>query len=65
VTRDLVLVAWSLAALLAVIAEGLALARPRRFAHLDEVLGLLTTTTAGRIVFLLGWMWLGWHYFAR
>ncbi len=26
---------------------------------------LLTSTPARRVLMLIGWMWLGWHFFAR
>jgi Family of unknown function (DUF6186) len=28
-------------------------------------LGYLMRRPAGRLLVLLGWLWLGWHYFAR
>lgn len=30
-----------------------------------EWLGYIMHAPAGRILVLLGWLWLGWHYFAR
>ncbi len=30
-----------------------------------EWLGYLMRPRAGRALILLGWLWLGWHYFAR
>ena len=32
---------------------------------LGEWLGYLMRARAGRALILLGWLWLGWHYFAR
>jgi len=29
------------------------------------LLRLLTATRTRRILMLIGWMWLGWHFFAR
>ena len=29
------------------------------------VLRVLTATRARRVLMLIGWMWLGWHFFAR
>jgi hypothetical protein len=28
-------------------------------------LGYVMRSTAGRALILVGWLWLGWHYFAR
>jgi hypothetical protein len=32
---------------------------------LGEWLGYVMRPPAGRALVLLGWLWLGWHYFAR
>jgi hypothetical protein len=32
---------------------------------LGEWLGYIMRSRAGRALVLLGWLWLGWHYFAR
>lgn len=31
----------------------------------SEWLGYVMRPKAGRALILLGWLWLGWHYFAR
>lgn len=31
----------------------------------SEWLGWVMRPKAGRALILLGWLWLGWHYFAR
>lgn len=36
-----------------------------RVPTLGEWLGYLMRARAGRAVILVGWLWLGWHYFAR
>jgi Family of unknown function (DUF6186) len=36
-----------------------------RVPTLGEWLGYLMRARAGRAAILLGWLWLGWHYFAR
>jgi len=36
-----------------------------RVPTLGEWLGYLMRARAGRAVILLGWLWIGWHYFAR
>ena len=39
--------------------------RTTRVPSLGEWLGYLMRARAGRALILLGWLWLGWHYFAR
>jgi Family of unknown function (DUF6186) len=36
-----------------------------RIPTLGEWLGYIMRARAGRAAILLGWLWLGWHYFAR
>ena len=36
-----------------------------RVPTLGEWLGYIMRARAGRAAILLGWLWLGWHYFAR
>jgi hypothetical protein len=36
-----------------------------RIPTLGEWLGYVMRPKAGRFLVLLGWLWLGWHYFAR
>jgi len=36
-----------------------------RIPTLGQWLGYLMRPRAGRLLILLGWLWLGWHYFAR
>ena len=36
-----------------------------RIPKLGELLGFLMRPRTGRVLVLLGWLWLGWHYFAR
>jgi hypothetical protein len=36
-----------------------------RIPTVGEWLGYLMRARAGRLLVLLGWLWLGWHYFAR
>lgn len=37
----------------------------RRLASLSDVLDRLTCRTWSLVVLFVGWMWLGWHLFAR
>ena len=36
-----------------------------RIPTLGEWLGYVMRPRAGRALILAGWLWLGWHYFAR
>ena len=36
-----------------------------RIPTLGEWLGYVMRPRTGRALILLGWLWLGWHYFAR
>ena len=64
-SRALFLAAWALVAATFVGIESTSLATRRRVPGLVETLRALTRGTAGRLVLFLGWMWLGWHIFAR
>lgn len=45
--------------------EFLARRKDSRIPTLGEWLGYVMRTKAGRLLVLLGWLWLGWHYFSR
>jgi hypothetical protein len=36
-----------------------------RIPTLGQWLGYVMRPRAGRLLILLGWLWLGWHYFSR
>jgi Family of unknown function (DUF6186) len=36
-----------------------------RIPTLGEWLGYVMRPRAGRLLILVGWLWLGWHYFSR
>jgi len=38
---------------------------PTRMARPSDVLGRVVSVPALRVAVLLGWMWVGWHLFAR
>jgi Family of unknown function (DUF6186) len=48
-----------------VILEIIARRPTNRIPTVGEWLGYLMRARAGRLLILLGWLWLGWHYFAR
>ena len=39
--------------------------RTTRVPTLGQWLGYVMRARTGRALILLGWLWLGWHYFAR
>lgn len=45
--------------------EILAHRRGSRIPKIGEWFGYLMRTRTGRVLVLLGWAWLGWHFFAR
>jgi len=52
--------------IIALLALDLVGRRPgNRVPTLGEWLGYLMRARAGRAAILLGWLWIGWHYFAR
>lgn len=50
---------------LLVVLEVLAHRRGSRIPKMGEWFGYLMQTRTGRVLVLLGWGWLGWHFFAR
>lgn len=64
-TRSMILAAWALGAVLLVGCEVLSLATRRRYVGLAALLRRWTDGRLRLVVFFLGWMWLGWHFFAR
>ena len=48
-----------------VLLEILARRKVGRIPTLGEWLGFAMRRPVGRAVILAGWLWLGWHYFAR
>lgn len=48
-----------------VVLEILARRRIARIPTLGEWLGFIMLRPLGRALILAGWLWLGWHYFAR
>jgi hypothetical protein len=48
-----------------VLLELLGRRRTNKIPTTGEWLGYIMRPRAGRALILLGWLWLGWHYFAR
>lgn len=64
-TRSDALAVWSFLALALVAAEALAHLGRRRVRGFASLATPLLARTPSRLALLLGWMWLGWHFFAR
>jgi hypothetical protein len=58
-------IVWGAIAALALLLWWLSYLRPAAVAHPSDVVGRLVTHPVVRVVFVLGFMWLGWHLFAR
>jgi len=48
-----------------IILEILGRRKNNRIPAVGEWLGYVMRPRSGRALILLGWLWLGWHYFAR
>jgi hypothetical protein len=65
ITRVITITGFT-AAICVLAALQLAARRPgSRIPTLGALLGYLMRPRTGRVLVLLGWLWLGWHYFAR
>lgn len=64
-SRTALLAAWAAIGLLLVGCEVLSVVTRRRYAGALELLARLTAGPVRFVVVFLGWMWLGWHFFAR
>jgi predicted cation transporter len=58
-------VIWAVIGAAALGLWGLSYLRPTALAHPADVVGKLATHPVGRVVLVLGFLWLGWHLFAR
>jgi Family of unknown function (DUF6186) len=65
VTRVITIIGFSGVIAGIVILEIIARRPGTRIPTLGEWLGYLMRPKIGRALILLGWLWLGWHYFAR
>ena len=64
-SRIAVLGAWALLAAALVGCELVSLATHGRYASLEKLLERITARTGWFLATFVGWMWLGWHLFAR
>jgi hypothetical protein len=63
--REVSLVVWAVLGVTLVGLQVVAVRSDGRFPGLGELVTRLTLHRAGRVTLLVGWMWLGWHAFAR
>ena len=63
--RGLIIAGFAVLAVLLLAAVLLTHLRRDRFATLSATLGYLIRTRAAKIVAVLIWAWLGWHFLAR
>ncbi len=64
-SREVTIAIWIAIAALVVGFEVLAWTTCRLIAPVAAVARLAVRPVVGRVVVSLGWMWLGWHVFAR
>lgn len=63
-TRDVVLGAWACVALMFIGSEVLAVVSDRT-AGFRELLQRAVSSNWRIVLAFIGWMWIGWHFFAR
>ena len=63
--RAITIAGFAAAIVALVVLELLARRENSTIPKLGEWLGFVMRPKAGRALILLGWLWLGWHYFAR
>jgi uncharacterized protein DUF6186 len=64
-TRGVTIAGFALVAAAICLLEVLGRRPGSRIPTIGEWLGYLMRPKIGRVLVLLGWWWLGWHYFAR
>ena len=65
VTRVITIIGFAALILALFALEFLARRKGSRIPTLGAWLGYVMRPKAGRVLILLGWLWLGWHYFSR
>ncbi len=63
--RDATWGIWSAIALLLVASQAAGIVSRGRLPRADDLFRVMTAGPTRRAVALLGWLWLGWHTFAR
>lgn len=64
-SRQVVLACWAVVAVAAVACEATALASGGRVRGLLGLMARVTRHDLALVGAFLGWMWVGWHFFAR
>ncbi len=64
-TRAITVVGFVVVISALLVLEVLGRRKDNRIPALGQWLGYVMRPKAGRAIILLGWLWLGWHYFAR
>jgi Family of unknown function (DUF6186) len=64
-TRVITIIGFAALILVLFVLEYLGRRPDTRTPTLGEWLGYVMRPWAGRVIVLLGWLWLGWHYFSR
>jgi hypothetical protein len=64
-TRVITIVGFAFLTAVLIALEVIGRRRTSRIPTIGEWLGYLMRPRVGRALILLGWWWLGWHYFAR
>jgi Family of unknown function (DUF6186) len=64
-TRALTIFGFVAVIMALVVLEVLGRRKIGRIPTLSEWLGYVMRPRSGRALILAGWLWLGWHYFAR
>jgi ABC-type dipeptide/oligopeptide/nickel transport system permease subunit len=65
VTRVITIIGFAAVILALFALEFLGRRKDSRIPTLGEWLGYVMRPRTGRLLILLGWLWLGWHYFSR
>lgn len=65
VTRALALAGWAAVAAALLVCPLLARIRSLGLAGLRELIAMLVATRWRRAAVVIGWMWVGWHFFVR
>jgi hypothetical protein len=64
-SRDAILACWALVAAVFIGCQVLSVLSRRRFQGAQGLLDGVTSRTWSFALLFVGWMWLGWHFFAR
>lgn len=64
-SRDWALVVWGLLGIGVVTCLVATALSEERFPTLGVTVRRITASRVGRVAMVIGWMWLGWHAFAR